>query len=136
MKNLLRNKTLFKFVFWIWLITIFILSSLPNIPTQQINVWNEPFRLDYLEHFLVFGGLASFYITWKSDEFGNFHMKEHLLAIVLLIVFASVDEIHQIWIPGRSFNPLDLIYNVAGLISFFIIGPYVLKRILKTKPSK
>lgn len=131
MKRLLNNKTLFKFLFWIWLITIFILSSLPNIPTQQINIWDEPFRLDYLEHFLVFGGLSGFFVVWKSDENGIFKIKEHITAIILLILFASVDEIHQIWITGRTFNPLDLIYNVLGLITFFILSPIILKQFYK-----
>lgn len=131
MRNLLKNKTLFKYLFWVWLITIFILSSLPNIPTQTINIWDEPFRLDYLEHFIVFGGLSGFFVVWKSSEKAVFKWKEHIIAICLLIFFAAIDEVHQIWIPGRSFNPLDLIYNVLGLITFFIISPYLMRQILK-----
>lgn len=131
MRKLLNNKTLFKYLFWIWLITIFILSCLPNIPVQQINVWNEPFRLDYLEHFLVFGGLAVFYVLWKSNEKGVFILKRYCLSVFLLVGFASVSEICQILIPGRSFNPLDLIYNILGLISFFIVSPVILKQFYK-----
>lgn len=131
MKKLLNNKILFKYFFWIWLITIFVLSSLPNIPTQTINVWDEPFRLDYLEHFLVFGGLSGFYIVWKADINGVIQLKEHALTIILLILFAAADEIHQIWIPGRSFNPLDLIYNVLGLITFLIVFPVIIKQFYK-----
>lgn len=131
MRKLLENKILFKFFFWIWLLILFILSSLPNIPTQKINIWDEPWRLDYLEHFLVFGGLASLFTIWKSDENDPFLIRKYWGAILLLIAFAAADEIHQIWIPGRSFNPLDLIYNILGLISFFIISPFILKRIYK-----
>jgi VanZ family protein len=130
MKKLLENKKLFKLLFWIWLLVIFILSSLPNIPTQKINVWDEPWRLDYVEHFLVFGALAGLFVLWKSKQ-GKFQIKNYYLPLLGLIIFAAADEIHQIWIPGRSFNPLDLIYNILGLISFFIISPYILKRIYK-----
>ncbi len=130
MRKLLENKILLKFLFWVWFIIIFILSSLPNIPTQKINIWDEPWRLDYLEHFLVFGLLAGLFVIWKFEK-DTFFIKKYFASFILLIIFAAATEIHQIWIPGRSFNPLDLIYNLVGLISFFIISPYIVKRIYK-----
>lgn len=129
--DILQQKKLFKILFWLWAITIFILSSLPNIPTQEINIWDEPFRLDYLEHFGVFFILGACYILWKSDSLGIFLFKKNIWAITGLIAFASLDELHQIWIPGRSFNLLDLIYNVLGLAIVFVLFPSVLKRISK-----
>jgi len=131
MKQLLQKKTLFKVLFWLWGLTIFILSSLPNIPTQKVNIWNEPFRLDYLEHFGVFAIWGTFFIIWKSSSNGVFMLKKYWGAIIGLIIFACADEIHQIWIPGRTFNPLDLIYNVVGLLSAFILVPLFLKQIYK-----
>lgn len=131
MRKLLDHKTLFKYLFWIWLITIFTLSCLPSIPAQQINIWNEPFRLDYLEHFLVFGGLAVLFTIWKSNENGTFNLKRYTFSIFLLFGFASVSEMCQILIPGRSFNPLDLIYNILGLISFLIVSPVIIKQFYK-----
>lgn len=131
MKKLLQQKKLFKVFFWLWGLAIFILSSLPNIPSQQINIWDEPFRLDYLEHFLVFAILGTTFIIWKSDEKGIFSFQNHFWIVMILFVFAGADEIHQIWIPGRTFNPLDLIYNELGLIISFVIVPRLLRRLLK-----
>ncbi len=131
MKKLLQQKKLFKILFWLWGLTIFVLSSLPNIPTQQINIWDEPFRLDYLEHFGVFAILGSIFIVWKLDFNGSFQFRKYLWVLLGLIVFACADEIHQIWIPGRTFNPLDLIYNVAGLLASYILAPAFLKQIYK-----
>ena len=131
MKQLLQQKKLFKILFWLWGLTIFILSSLPNIPTQKINIWNEPFRLDYLEHFGVFAIWGTFFIIWKSNGDGIFAFRKCFWVIIGLITFACADEIHQIWIPGRTFNPLDLIYNVAGLIAAYALIPIFLKQIYK-----
>lgn len=131
MKQLLQQKQLFKILFWLWGLTIFVLSSLPNIPTQKINIWNEPFRLDYLEHFGVFAIWGAFFIIWKTDSKGVFILKKYIWAILGLIIFACADEIHQIWIPGRTFNPLDLIYNVAGLLVSYALILFFLKRIYK-----
>lgn len=126
MKQLFQQKKLFKILFWLWGLIIFILSSLPNIPTQQINIWDEPFRLDYLEHFGVFAIWGAFYIIWKSDKLGDFNIQANKWAIMATLVFAMLDETHQIWIPGRAFNPLDLIYNVVGLLAAYSLGPIFL----------
>lgn len=129
--NLFQQKKQFKIIFWLWALTLFILSSIPNIPTQQINIWDEPFRLDYLEHFGVFFLLGVFYILWKLEEGFVFSYVRNGWYMIALWVFASLNELQQIWIPGRTFNPLDLIYNTLGLVVVFIVFPPVLKRIYK-----
>lgn len=129
--NLFQQKKQFKIIFWLWALTLFILSSIPNIPTQQINIWDEPFRLDYLEHFGVFFLLGVFYILWKLEEGFVFSYVRNGWYMIALWVFASLNELQQIWIPGRTFNPLDLIYNTLGLVVVFIVFPPVLKRICK-----
>lgn len=128
-KTLHRYKKLIKIVFWLWLLFIAIVSTLPNIPTQKINIWDQPFRLDYLEHFGVFAILLGLFVIWKSDEHAHFNVRAELLFLVGLFVFAIADEIHQIWIPGRSYNPLDLIYNVLGFIAGLYITKFVLQKI-------
>jgi len=127
MNKLLQQKKLFKALFWAWGLVIFILSSLPNIPKQEIDIWDEPFRLDYLEHFGVFAIWGGFFVIWKMKDIGNFSMKNHLWFMMGTILFAALDEIHQIWIPGRTFNPLDLIYNVLGLLMGYLVMPLLLK---------
>lgn len=131
MKQLLQQKLLFKVLFWLWGLTIFILSSLPNIPTQKINIWNEPFRLDYLEHFGVFFIWGGFLLLWIVNENGKVNWSSKYLYFLGSIIFAAVDEIHQIWIPGRSFNPLDLVYNILGLLAAYFLIPLYLKQFYK-----
>lgn len=129
-KMLTKYKTHLKIIFWVWLIFITIVSSLPNIPTQEINIWDQPFRLDYLEHFGVFAILFGVFVIWKSDKSGHFSVKKHLIFVIALVLFAIVDELHQIWIPGRAYNPLDLIYNLLGSIVGLYFTKFVLQRIV------
>ena len=131
MKKLFQQKKLFRILFWIWGFIILILSLLPNIPTQQVNIWNELFRLDYLEHFGVFAILGGFFVVWRMKPIGRFSVNNNIWAIIAMLIFAAIDEIHQIWIPGRAFNPLDLIYNIAGLVAAYILGPLFLKWLFK-----
>ncbi|MCK5776717.1 MAG: VanZ family protein [Bacteroidales bacterium] len=131
MRKLLEQKQLFKILFWAWGLIIFILSSLPNIPSQKINIWDEPFRLDYIEHFGVFIIWASFLVIWKMTNIEKFSVKTHIWFVLGTLLFAAADEIHQIWIPGRTFNPLDLIYNVSGLLMGYLLAPLFLKQFYK-----
>ena len=131
MKKLFKQKKLFRILFWVWGLIIFILSSLPNIPTQKVNIWDEPFRLDYLEHFGVFAIWRGLFVVWKMKPIGHFYVKNYIWSIIATLVFAAADEFHQIWIPGRTFNPLDLIYNMTGLLAAYSLGPLFLKGIFK-----
>ena len=131
MRKLLEQKKLFKILFWIWGLIIFVLSSLPNIPTQKINIWDEPFRLDYIEHFGVFAIWAGLFVIWKMKDIDEFSIKAHKWFILGTVIFASADEIHQIWIPGRTFNPLDLIYNTLGLVTAYLLTPVLLRWVCK-----
>jgi VanZ family protein len=135
-KKLISYKRTLKIAFWLWLIFIFVVSSLPNIPTQEINIWDEPFRLDYFEHFGVFAILLGLFVLWKSDLKGVFVLKKQWLYILLLIVFAILDELHQLIIPGRSYNILDLTYNLAGLIAGLYCTKFCLFKIInRQKPN-
>ncbi|MBN2237024.1 MAG: VanZ family protein [Bacteroidales bacterium] len=129
-RQLLSYKTLLKASFWLWLLLIVIVSSLPNVPTQEINLWDEPFRLDYLEHFGVFAILQGIFVLWKADENGFFHLRNHLIFVGGLILFAVIDELHQLWIPGRSYNSLDLMYNLIGSFAGIFVTKYGLKRVI------
>ena len=39
-----------------------------------------------------------------------------LLTIVLAMVFALSDEIHQIFVPGRAFQVVDLVIDLLGVL--------------------
>ncbi|OYT15627.1 MAG: hypothetical protein B7C24_12060 [Bacteroidetes bacterium 4572_77] len=129
-KNILELKKLWAYLFWLWAILILVLSSLPNIPTQKVNIWDEPFRLDYVEHFGIFAIWGGMFVIWKAKEH-IFNWKNYFWFIIAMLLFAAIDEIHQNWIEGRTYNPLDLIYNVVGVISAFVIGPYFLRWVYK-----
>jgi len=131
MKHLLKQKKLFRAIFWVWALVIFILSSLPNIPTQKVNIWDEPFRLDYLEHFGVFAILGGLFVVWKMDHSLRFNIKNNWYFIAAIFLFAVIDEVHQIWVPGRTFNPLDFIYNMLGLVAAYSLGPIIIRGFVK-----
>lgn len=103
-----------------WLLTIIVLSSIPSIPTLKIHTEKSEIRLDYLIHFCEYGILAGMaFLTFVSSDF-KMSNKKYVLITVLLLLFAMLDEYHQILIPGRAFNMKDIYSNIAGVLGALV----------------
>lgn len=100
--------------------TIIIVSSAPNIPTLKIHTAKAEFRLDYLMHFFEYGLLGFLaFLTFAGDTF-KINNRKYLLITASLIMFAYLDELHQKFIPGRSFNLNDFFSNMTGIVAALI----------------
>jgi len=110
-----RLKYFWATIFFGWAAVILVLSVLPT--NEMIKKSNEgsTFRWDYLEHFGVFVIFAMLYGFWRSSV--REPVKRHLLYFLVLgSVYASFTEVIQLWIAGRTFNPFDLLFNLAGVL--------------------
>jgi VanZ family protein len=115
-----------------WVITIIIVSSIPNIPTLKIHTAKHEIRLDYLMHFCEYGVLTFIaFLSFAGREFKIGYRKELLIAISL-ILFAVLDELHQKLIPGRSYNIKDIMSNVTGIMAVTAFA-VILFRLIKDK---
>ncbi|MFP4023440.1 MAG: VanZ family protein [Thiohalospira sp.] len=117
MDIIFRNKKLFGFIFWFWLIIILLASTLPGGPEMKTEFNEKSIRLDYLLHFIAYFSLAIFYLLWKANKY--FNLKPRLLYIFLIggLFLAAGSEIAQSFIPGRTFNLNDFYANAAGIIT-------------------
>lgn len=127
----IRNKEkLFRYLFWFWLILIITLSSIPffSAPKVEIKQFHFEIRLDYIFHFTIYLIFSIIFFLWKIN--GKKQRKFHILAIIVIlsIILAVFDEFHQKLIPGRTFNPIDLVYNCAGLFTGFIFSIIISRR--------
>jgi len=101
------------------MILILIVSSVPKLPDPSIELksFNLILRIDYILHFLQYAILGSLFVLWlglKNKEFTN---RTLIITMIIGIAFASLDEYHQLYIPGRRFNPVDMFYNCLGIVS-------------------
>ncbi len=104
-----------------WLLTIIVLSSIPNIPTLKIHTARNEFRLDYLIHFSEYGILTFItFLSFAGNEF-RFSYRKILLITICLTAFAYLDEFHQKIIPGRTYNIRDFLSNASGVMMAAII---------------
>ena len=104
----LYRKTILKYLFWLTLLGLWVVSSIPDVPVNtrveqgQLNI-----RLDYLLHLLAYATIGLLYsLVWKPGWKG----------ILLLLAFSIAEEGHQYWIPGRTLNPVDWIWDITGLL--------------------
>lgn len=109
-----------KYILITWLITIIVVSSIPSIPTLKIHVAKSEFRLDYLIHFCEYGLLALMAFLTFADSGFEIRCRKMILLTAGLILFAILDEFHQKFIPGRSFNVKDILSNISGILAALI----------------
>jgi len=106
-----------RYLFIFWLLTIIILSSIPNVPTIKLHTAKTEFRLDYLMHFCEYSFLTFLtFLSFAGWEF-KFSTRKIILIALSLMLFAFLDELHQKLIPGRSYNIMDILSNESGILA-------------------
>lgn len=134
--NMQKNKISLLLVI-LWMIFIFVMSSfdatsssnqsnfIVGIITSIINIKDTGLlsliirKLAHFIEYFILGILVINFIT-RYD-------KKIIIAILLCIIYATSDEIHQIFVPGRSCQITDIMIDSLGSI----MGIYLYKLITK-----
>ena len=116
-------------LFWIWLCLILIGSSIPSISTPHLNIWSYEFRLDHLFHWLEYATLIFIFVSWRFKKNPLFFKRIIWYTLLLGVVIASADEVHQLFIPGRHFTIPDWIFNVTGILTGILFSLYIWKKV-------
>lgn len=85
------------------------------------------FRLDYLAHSFTFLAYAWLWVWGKIRGYQWFAHFELPLYIAIVLLSAFVFEYAQLLVPWRTFNPMDLYYNLIGAslaIIFILISHF------------
>ena len=122
----------FKYFFWTWFVLILTLSSIPYLPGPDLDKGESMLRMDYIIHLIEYFVLVTLLLFWLGGREYKLSKRVVLLTLLGGIVLATVDEYHQIWIPGRSFNPMDMYANYAGVLCGMFFSLLALAR-LRTK---
>ena len=107
-----------------WAILLF-LTTLPgkDLPDVQMS--------DKIEHLLAFGGLA---VLLKlalvvQGKYPNLKNHSSLYTLLIIGVYAGLDELHQLYIPGRTCDILDWTADVSGALIGVLVISFVLQYI-------
>ncbi|MEH7495083.1 VanZ family protein [Neobacillus niacini] len=83
-------------------------------------------------HLFEFGFLY-FLIIWALLSYGDLKKWMEVIVIIISISYGVVDEIHQIFVPFRSFSIVDLIKNTLGVM---VIAILIHKKYSKSEGSR
>jgi hypothetical protein len=86
---------------------VVLVGNLFYLGAKPIAVGLFPEPWDKLAHATTFGVLA---VLWN----GVFRGRRPWLVLALVALTGACDEIHQIWLPGRSADIADVLADVAG----------------------
>jgi VanZ family protein len=84
---------------------------------------------DKIGHFLLFGFLTlgtNIVFKLRGIRIGNINVLYGSIVIVCVVV---IEELSQKYMPGRTFDVIDIIASLAGIVAFsFIPFGFMLKR--------
>ncbi len=113
LKYLEKHKVILVYVpltlYWLLLLTA---TSLPAAELPSIGT------VDKINHFIAYFGLSIllnltllFQTKWEY-----FYSKAFIIAFIIVITYGMLDELHQIFIPGRFAEFYDWLADVFGAI--------------------
>ena len=124
-----NRKFIFTFLKVYWII-LFIATSYPssNIPTFGVGD-----KFEHMSAFFILGVLLNLTLIFQN-KYPKLKVKNSLYTILIGSGYGIFDELHQLFIPGRSCDILDFSADFSGLVLavvFIILLLKVNKFILK-----
>lgn len=91
----------------LWMALIFWMSSIPDLPSNKVDVLDFIFKktAHVMEYTVLF-------VLWFR-ALGN---KNPTQAIIFSLIYAFTDEMHQLFIPGRTGRLRDVAIDSIGMI--------------------
>ncbi|HEX6911575.1 MAG TPA: VanZ family protein, partial [Longimicrobium sp.] len=87
-----------------WAATIYWLSSRPTLPGPEVPYFD---KVAHFGAYAVLGALLAFAADRSRVPLA--------VAVVLGLLYGASDEIHQVYVPGRSPDVLDWAADAAGV---------------------
>jgi len=138
MKNVIRS--------WLplilWAAIIFYFSSNPDpyrylpaawrsaVPLPTLTNSSAAELLGQLMHLLEYAVLAFLLVRALHRTLAT-SQKTNSLTIIIAMIFAFSDEVHQLYVPGRAFQVIDLFIDFLGIL----FGVFLYTR-LKIEPRR
>lgn len=127
----------------IWMLLIFIMSSFDATESTNqsnfiVNIITDIFKIENIEllsfiirklaHFTEYLILGFLTINMLNK---NDISKKYLISIIICIIYATSDEIHQIFVPGRACQIRDVLIDSIGSITGVYLYKLINTKILK-----
>jgi VanZ family protein len=105
----------------VWIAIQLTLTSLPGA-AMPVSL---PHPVDWVGHFCLYAGLGG--LIARAGAFHQWPRRKLLIAAVLISVGAALDELHQLFIPGRDAEVLDWLSDTLGAVAGLTVGFQLMK---------
>lgn len=112
----------FPLIFY-WLVLI-IATSIPSNKIPNINL-ND--KIEHLLAYFILGFLFNI-AALVQNKFTFLKEKAFFSTIIFLGVYAIIDELHQLFIPGRDCSFLDWSADLLGVVFGVLLTYFLLKK--------
>lgn len=93
-------------------------SSLKEVLTPYIILAiGAAFELGHLFEF----GILYFLLIMAVLSYGHLKKWMEVMIIIISLLYGLVDELHQLYVPFRSFSVFDLIKNAIGVLAIALL---------------
>jgi len=112
------------------LIIASILPAFGALNKKKIELIFE-LRFDYILHFMAYLGLYILLVISKKTSKKSVSKLSSLKLVFLAVLLALATETAQLFIPYRTFNPVDLAANLLGILAGVVVYYFFNKKILQ-----
>lgn len=119
-KSFLKYQLKYWLPVYIYLLLIFYFSSQLVIPASATLAERFYIR-PYIQHILIYAGLAL--TIYRATNYSR--NNSNFLVVLSTTLYGLTDEIHQHFVPGRTFELLDIGMDFLGaILALIIVGLY------------
>ena len=93
-------------------VLIFVMSAIPGYELPDLPFYS----FDKIVHAIEFGLFGM--LLYRALRFPEPFSSPYLLTLFIGIPYAALDEIHQLYVPGRNCDIIDFIMDALGLVVF------------------
>jgi VanZ family protein len=119
-------------IFWRILHSVFPGMTQPTFETVH-------FFIRKTAHFMAYGILSCFaYLSWRATlrSTAPWRFQWSGLALLTVLITASLDEFHQSFLPSRTASPHDVLLDMMGALFFQILIASFTSFAVKKLPAK
>lgn len=112
-----------------WMLIIFLGSS---VPLSELP--SGPEFVPALVHFAEYFILAALLIWAINHGFSSpVSFSPIIAAFIVSVFYGALDELHQLYVPGRVADMLDLAIDASGALAACLLVPLVVNLVLRLK---
>ncbi len=107
----------------VWMGVIYYLSSVPGTSIKT----TVP---DYLVHMVEYGILAI--LMYRITVFVcGLSIKSNIITVILAGFYGVIDEVHQLFVPGRTSTLRDIVFDIIGAVLSLLFLWFIVPKLPK-----